>query len=415
MGMHPLPNRIPGAERVRVQRVRVQPGAQRAHRCLRLLATCAALAGASAAAPVCGLALVAPQRASAATMTFGSALSVPATEDTAADLNYEGTNVQLPGSVFHIAHDGADTALWNAGLAAGSPTAPADGQVLNVSLEGCAKSNGPAPLTQIHFQTLSPQPGGGAKVELTSQSFEIPVCGEQGASGTTVSTYRPTNLCVSQGDYVAFNDEGGFVGAQNGPPPYPAGVPYMVIGAVAGSTLDSFIANDGAGNGAVFSPGEVGPSDGFAMGRGQELMLQATLGTGPDATPICPGGTKGVHPIKHHVFPTLTVPTPQLDGMNAHGTVEVAIYCHATTTCNGTIALDLRSHHRAHAARLGANTFAIAPHSTGRATVHLSAFGRRMVRDSNNSGLSVEAILASTASTGTSTFTAAIAVRGAWR
>jgi len=348
-------------------------------------------------------------------MTFGSPLAVPATEDTAVNLSYEGTNVQLPGSIFHIPHDGADTALWNTQLGAGSPIAPASGQVVSLSLEGCAKSNGPAPLTQIHFQTLSPQPGGDTKVELTSQSFEIPTCGAHGASGTTVSTYQPINLCVSQGDYVDFNDEGGFVGAQNGPPPYPAGVPYMVIGSVSGSTLDSFIANNGVGNGADFSASEVGSSHGFATGDGQELMLQATLATGPDATPICPGGTKGVRPVKHHAFPTLTIPTPQLDGMNAHGTVQVAIYCHSATTCEGTITLDSRSREHAHGAWLGASTFAIPAHRTGRAGVHLSALARRLVRNSDNGGLGVEATLESAPTAGPGTFKAAIAVRGAWR
>ena len=403
MGVHLTLSRTPSAGSWRTRWLRL------------LLAGVATLVAASASAPLCGILAWTPSQANAATMTFGSPLAVPATEDTANDLSYTGTNVQLPGSVFHIPHDGADTALWNTRLVEGDPTAPAAGQVLSVNLEGCARSNGPAPLTQIHFQTLSPQPGGGTKVELTSQSFEIPICGQQGASGTTLSTYQPINLCVVQGDYVDFNDEGGFVGGQNGPPPYPAGVPYMVIGAVSGSALDSFIANDGVGNGAVLSPGEVGPSDGFGADEDQELMLQETLGTGPNATPICPGGTKGVHPVKHHAFPTLTIPTPQLDGMNAYGVVRVAIYCHSGTVCDGTITLHSRSAHRAQGAWLGASTFAIAPHSTGSAEVHLGARARRMVRDSDNDGLGVEATLASVPTAGASTFKAPIAVRGAWR
>ncbi len=71
----------------------------------------------------------------AATMTFGSPLSVPATKDTANNLNYAGSNVSVPGSVFHIPHDGADTAPWNTQLASGVPSAPASGQVVSVSLE----------------------------------------------------------------------------------------------------------------------------------------------------------------------------------------------------------------------------------------------------------------------------------------
>jgi hypothetical protein len=355
-------------------------------------------------------------QARAATMTFGSALAVPATEDTASNLNYEGTNVLVPGSVFHIPHDGADTALWNVQLAGGVPSAPVGGQVVSVSLEGCAKSNGPPPLTQIHFQVLSPLAGGGAKVELTSQAFEIPVCGVSGASGSTVSTYVPVNLCVAQGDYVDFNDEGGFLAGQNGPPPYPAGVPYMVIGAVAGSTLDSFIANNEVGNGATFSPSDTSGHNGFASNPGEELMLQATLATGPDATPTC-GGTKGLPSpaelrARHHVFPPLTIPTPQFDGMNARGVVQVAIYCHATVACTGAITLHSRPQHGSRAVWLGAAGFTVASHHTGKARVHLSQLARRMIRDTND-GLGVEVTLSGAPSAGASPLNASIAVHGA--
>ena len=354
--------------------------------------------------------------ASAATLTFGSPLAVSASKDTANDLNYQGSNVPLPGSVFHIPHDGADGALWNVRLPTGDPTAPEDGQVVSVRLEGCAKSNGPAPLTQIHFQSLAPLAGGGAKVALTSQAFDIPVCGVGGASGSTVSAYDPINLCVAQGDYVAFNEEGGFVGAQDGPPPYPAGVPYMVIGGVAGATMDSFIRNNGVGNGATFSPTDTTNHDGFASNPGEELMLQATLATGPDATPICPGGTKGLPPpgsaraSHRHVFPTLTIPTPQLDGMNIRGVVQVAIYCHSASTCTGTITLHSKPHHGSHSIWLGAARFVVGAHRTGKARVHLSALARRMVRNTT-SGLAVQ--VTGGPALGTNAFKASIAVHGA--
>lgn len=353
--------------------------------------------------------------AGAATLTFGSPLTVSASEDTANDLNYQGSNVPLPGSVFHIPHDGADAALWNVQLPVGDPTAPVGGQVVSVRLEGCAKSNGPAPLTQIHFQSLAPLAGGGAKVELTSQAFDIPVCGVGGASGSTVSSYDPINLCVAQGDYVAFNDEGGFVGTQNGPPPYPAGVPYMVIGSVAGATMDSFIRNNAVGNGAVFSPTDTTNHDGFAANPGEELMLQATLATAADATPICPGGTKGLPPpgsrVSHrHVFPTLTIPTPQLDGMNIRGVVQVAIYCHSSSICTGTITLRSKPHHGSHSIWLGAARFAVGAHHTGKAHVRLSNLARHMVRNTTG-GLGVE--VTGGPVLGTNAFKASIAVHGA--
>ncbi len=354
--------------------------------------------------------------AGAATLTFGSPIAVPASKDTANDLNYQGSNVALPGSVFHIPHDGADGALWNVQLPVGDPTAPADGQVVSVRLEGCAKSNGPAPLTQIHLQSLAPLAGGGAKVELTSQAFDIPVCGAGGASGSTVSTYEPINLCVAQGDYVDFNEEGGFVGAQNGPPPYPAGVPYMVIGSVTGAAMDSFIRNNGVGNGATFSPTDTTSHDGFASNVGEELMLQATLATGPDATPICPGGTKGlpapgsIRASHRHVFPTLTIPTPQLDGMNIRGVVQVAVYCHSASICTGTITLHSKPHHGSRSVWLGAARFTVGAHRTGKALVHLSALARRMVRNTIG-GLGVE--VTGGPVVGTNAFKASIAVHGA--
>ena len=237
------------------------------------------------------LPVLAPATSPAAVTTFGSPLSVPATLNTAENLNYRGTYTPVPpapdapNGLFHTYHYGADTALWNVAQASGVPSAPAAGQAVKVSLEGCARpaAGGPPPLTQIHFQDLSPLPGGGAKVNVSSQPFDIPVCGQNGAGGSTVTTYEPTNLCVSQGDYVDFNDNGGYV--EN---VYRSGVPYQVIGSVHGSTMDSFIRNQGTGNGATLSSFDTTANDGFAANPNEELMLQVTLGTGSDATPCAP-------------------------------------------------------------------------------------------------------------------------------
>ena len=138
---------------------------------------------------------------------------------------------------------------------------PKQGQALKVKLEGCAEPapGGPAPLTQIHLQDITPLSGGGAKVDLTSQPFEIPICGSGGASGSTVSTYEPINLCMAAGDYIDFNDEGGYVANV-----YPNGVPYRVLGAVTGSKLNSFIRGGGTNNGATMSSSALSPMEGFA-------------------------------------------------------------------------------------------------------------------------------------------------------
>lgn len=279
----------------------------------------------------------APASASAAIMTIGSPLSVPATLNTAENLSYQGIDTAVPPSpeapngFVHTYHFGADGALWNVALAGVGSGAPATGQALKVRLEGCAQAaaGGPSPLTQIHFQDISPLPGGGAKVNLTSQAFDIPVCGRYGASGATVTTYEPINLCVSRGDYVDLNEEGGFVGHS-----YQSGVPYRVLGSVGGSRLDSFIKGQGTGNGATMPSSDTSAMDGFASNQNEELMLQVTLGTGPDATHICAGGTAGLPPH----LPPIRV-GPQTDGVNHSRIVAVAVYCRLTPECNGVATL----------------------------------------------------------------------------
>lgn len=282
------------------------------------------------------IALIAPASGHADIKTFGSPLAGAATLDTAENLGYAGTDTHVPASpeapngVVHTYHYGADAALWNTSLASGSTRVPETGQALKVSLEGCAvpAPNGPPPLTQIHFQAITPQPDGAAKINLTSQPFDIPVCGVGGASGSTVSTYEPINLCVSAGDYVAFNEEGGFVEHS-----YQSGVRYRVLGQVAGSKTDSFIRGGGTNNGTVMSPSDTSSMDGFMANPDKELMMRVTLGTGADATHICPGGKQGA--------PAVLAPirvSPQTDGVNHSRIVAVAMFCRVSP-CNGVATL----------------------------------------------------------------------------
>ncbi len=293
------------------------------------------------AAAVALLFLLEPAVSQADVSTFGSPLSVPATLNTAEDLNYVGTNTAVPASpeapngYIHTFHFGADAALWNTTLADGVPRAPATGQALKVSLEGCAvaTAGGPPPLTQIHFQDLTPQPGGGAKINITSQAFDIPVCGAGGASGSTVTSYEPINLCVSEGDYVAFNEEGGFVEHS-----YQSGVPYKVLGRTGGSTTASFIRGGATNNGDLLAAADHSDMDGFASNEGSELMLRVTLGTGDDATHICPGGKRGLPP---QLAPIRV--SPQTDGVNHSRIVAVAMFCRVSP-CNGVATISNGKH-----------------------------------------------------------------------
>jgi hypothetical protein len=317
--------------------------------------------------------IVAPASSRAAISTFGSPLSMPATLNTAVNLSYRGTNTavppnpEAPNGLYHTYHYGADAALWNTSLSRGAASAPAAGQAVKVSLEGCADAapGGLAPLTQIHFQDISPMPGGGAKVNLTSQPFDIPVCGQNGAGGSTVTTYEPINLCVSPGDYVAFNEEGGFVEHT-----YQNGVPYQVLGSVQGSASDSFIRGNGTGNGAPLSALDTTAMDGFAANQNEELMLQVTLGTGPDAVPAC-GGKRGVPPP----LAPMRV-SPQTDGVNHSGVVSVAVFCRVAPECKGTATLST------HAGRdiYGHSNFSLVPHTTVHLPIHVSSQLVKMIR-----------------------------------
>lgn len=306
--------------------------------------------------------LVCAGTASASIVTVGPRLSRQATLDTSQALGYPGTNTAVPVSpeaptgVVHTAHFGADTAIWNTSVEGRPAAMPHAGQAVAIKLEGCAvpAPGDPTPLDQIHFQTLTPQ-GGGIKVELSSASFTIPTCGEHGAGSSTVTTYRPYNLCVDKGDYVGFNDEGGFA-----PPYYRAGVPYRVLGSVRGDALVSFIRGDGTGNGAIFLPSDKETMEGWATSRNVGLMMDVELGTGADARYVCPTGTKEAP----RVFAPMRI-SRQTDGINRARVVAVAIYCRPATGCHGGATLELPAAGRA--ARVGSTAFSL----PGNATSHL--------------------------------------------
>ncbi|HEX5225913.1 MAG TPA: hypothetical protein VFW29_12365 [Solirubrobacteraceae bacterium] len=327
--------------------------------------------------------------ASAALLAVGSPLSVPATLNTAEDLAYPGTYTAVPptpeyptGRV-HTFHFGSDAAIFNTTLASGQAAMPATGQAVKVALEGCAKASpgGPPPLTQIHFQTVHPLGNGTYKVELSSQAFDIPVCATAGQpSGTTVTTYEPTNLCVSQGDYVAFNDEGGFV--EN---VYRSGVPYQVMGSVPGSSFDSFLKNEGTGNGSVLDPGVSSSMDGFALNAGKELMMQVTLGTGTDARYVCGGGTKDAP----KVLAPLSV-HPQTDGVNHSRIVSVAIYCRPAGGCAGNAALTAGTR------QVGRKSFTLPGNKTSHLAIRIASSAMRTIRKHHGLSAMLTATMGST-------------------
>ena len=290
-----------------------------------------------APAAVAALALLAPAAGQADVVTFGSTLAVPATLDTANNISPAG-------------HDGSDNAMWDLAQATGTLQAPAPGQITQVRLEGCAKpaSGGPAPLTQIHFQTMEHQSDGTWKAQLTSGAFDIPICGQNGASGATITPYQPVNFCVRQGGYIDFNDEGGFDANY-----YPNGVPYMVIGSIPGSTMASFIR--GGGTNGPISPSDTTSHDGYAANQNEELMLQATEATGsdlqaPDMLPCrnylgVPTTSNPSNPSNPSTKPSGPTPSSgpgvhvsqQNDGINRKSITRVAFFCAQKSGCTGAV------------------------------------------------------------------------------
>ncbi len=226
-----------------------------------------------------------PRLLRATILSGGALLAAPAAVQ--ADLQVFGSDLRAPADRTEARQ--ADTAYWHQAFADGrSVSAPAGGQIVEIRLKGYAKSDRPPGAiggggeTVFHFQTLEPQPDGTFRVKVTSQAFDVP----NAMTGTpeTITAYRPENLCVAQGDVVAFNTIGGWDGIPDRTGPYPDGTPLQIFGAVPGSATSQFTGDNQTNNGAVLRPDVV-------RGTGEELLMQMTLATGPDAFYMCPGGT----------------------------------------------------------------------------------------------------------------------------
>jgi hypothetical protein len=125
--------------------------------------------------------------------------------------------------------------------------------------------HGSTPVTLVHFQILHPVDGGKVRVSLTSGPFHVPV----GGNANRITTYHPVNLCAKKGDYVGFNDVGGYK-----PPNYPNGTPFRVFSSVPGAITNFFSKGGATNNGDVFKGA---PHD------GEELLMKMVLVTGNDA------------------------------------------------------------------------------------------------------------------------------------
>ncbi|MEA2375876.1 MAG: hypothetical protein QOD53_2339 [Thermoleophilaceae bacterium] len=307
---------------------------------LGALALTAAFAGASATAQ-------------AGTHVFGSDLSHPANM---------------------LEHHGADSAFWNVKLAGGQGTkAPSDGQITDIRVKGTVvpdPSGRQNPITMFHFQVLHPQYDGSVKVELSSGAFYTPIGGDT----QQINSYQPINLCVHKGDYVDFNDWGGnewHWGNYDG-------IPYQVFSRVSDSATNFYSMNNGTNVGSQWQPG--------ATHQGEELLMQTTLKTGPDATDVCPGG------YMQHIFKGAEVK----DGQSA--TVRTRLrYTKIRTFCPGPTYgycignVRLRATIGGRDVDLGSQSFKITPATTPSVQVPLSKANVKLLQKAGTT--SVKAVV----------------------
>ncbi len=195
-----------------------------------------------------------------------------------------GSTLKAPANVTKARQ--ADTAYWQTALAGGkSPRSPATGQIKSFKIKGIAlsspKAGVPGGETMFHLQSLRKRADGTYKILVTSQAFFLP---GKGTNSQKVTTYRPINFCIKKGDSLVFNTVGGWDGIANRTGPYPDGTPLRIFAKATGSAVAEYTKANGTNNGNIIRAKAT-------PGRGHELLMRLTVGTGKNATGLCPGGT----------------------------------------------------------------------------------------------------------------------------
>ena len=115
--------------------------------------------------------------------------------------------------------------------------------------------------------------------------------------------------------------------------------------------------------------------------------MQMTLGTGPDATPLCPGGTLGLPnpppppppagpPPPPPRIQKATLPAKQKVTVSKQGKLGVSLFClPGAARCVGQVRIRTAG---ANSKQIGRGSFDIGPKSNGRTTIFLTRTGRRL-------------------------------------
>ena len=134
----------------------------------------------------------------------------------------------------------------------------------------------------FHLQALRPRGDGTFQVLRSSQAFLLP---PKATDPQTITTYAPENFCIAAGDVLVFNTVGGWDGIVTGTGPFPTARRCRSSRASRRGRVGVL--------GAQRDGQRRRPQAEHAPGQGHELLMQLTLGTGPNATALCPGGTAG--------------------------------------------------------------------------------------------------------------------------
>ncbi len=221
------------------------------------------------------------RRHAVATLAAAALLALtPAAGD--AKLLSFGSTLKAPANVKEARQ--ADTAYWQTKLPGGrSPRSPATGQITSFKVKGIALSSWkPGQVggeRMFHLQSLRKRPDGSYRVLVTSQAFFLP---GMGTDPQKITTFRPTNFCIRKGDSLVFNTVGGWDGIATGKGPFPLGTPLQIFSRVTGATVAAYTKAGGTNNGDVLRGKSL---------AARELLMRLTVGTGSNATGLCPGGT----------------------------------------------------------------------------------------------------------------------------
>jgi hypothetical protein len=247
-----------------------------------------------------------------------------------ADVITLGSDLQKPADLID-AH-GADSIWWNSFIDGKPQSVPVGGQVTFVRVKGSVlddpdKPRRPDP--QFHFNVVRPLGGGRVRVMLSTAPWRMPITYQQSASGAPargdmqqIHGYKPINLCVSRGDYVAFNDFGGFEWRWGG---Y-QGMAMQVFSRTPDTVSPFYTKNGGITNGAAFDPQAT---------KQQEVLMQYKLATGPDASDICPGG------YMQHIYRGLSVQPDTIAISQRKRVIRMHAECnfHTYGACKGVLTL----------------------------------------------------------------------------